>query len=205
MTQEDQNANAMQWKGSQRPSRLDRNFGLPGIKRIKPSKFDVLSHSPYAVVFLLLCAIPSVASDPRLPPRLPLPLALLVPVAAPSILPPISPSPFFPDSLNAPTWSSFWSNAFRASFSSRSMRSSSCTRPSLPGSRRRAKRKSSTLIFCRREYIANAAAAWHISNTKSVTISSRTLTVSGSGSDGKEGWGLGSPYARRRRRTICTN
>jgi len=43
--------------------------------------------------------------------------------------------------------------------------------------------KSSTLIFCRRAYAADDAAAWHVSMMKSVTISSRILTVSGRGEE----------------------
>src|SRR6267378_617198 len=46
---------------------------LPGVKQVKPSTSDSL----YEAIFLLLGTVPSVASDARLPPRLPLPLALL--------------------------------------------------------------------------------------------------------------------------------
>jgi len=106
MPQKCRNANAIQngkpgfpiyLKGFRLPFHCNR---LPGVKQVKPSTSDSL----YDAIFLLLGTVPSVASDARLPPRLPLPLALLpVPVAAPSIPSPNSPSPFFPDSLNAPT------------------------------------------------------------------------------------------------------
>ena len=73
-------------------------------------------------------------------------------------------------------------NCFRASFNSFSMPSSSRTRPRINSSLRRAHLKSSTLSFWRRETVAERAAAWQISIMKSVTSSSRTRTVSGSGS-----------------------